>query len=237
MWSRVVLCGWVIVTSSCGCSQSTSDSTSAVPPSAVPQAEPATTVHSQAGETVETASANNASAEPSAPAAVPSIPDWQKDITLQFMDWPQTQELIASLKGKVVVVDVWSTACEPCLREFPNLVQLQKEHSEEIVCIGLNCDFAGVRKKPPEFYRDRVMQILKDKEARIINVMCTIPADELFVALKIDSIPAAFVNDREGQLVARFDNTSTENGEFTYRDQVMPAIEPLLQAAATSTLP
>ncbi|MBI1345328.1 redoxin domain-containing protein [bacterium] len=158
-------------------------------------------------------------------AATAEPPDWRKEVTLQMQTWAETQELIASFKGKVVVVDVWSTACEPCLREFPNLVALQEKYGDQMVCIGLNSDYAGVRKKTPEYYRDRVLKVLNDKDAKIVNVMCTEPADELYVSLKIDSIPAVFVYDREGTLVSKFDNQTNDNGEFTYEMDVLPVIE------------
>lgn len=161
-------------------------------------------------------------------AAAAEPPAWRKDVTLQLQTWAETQELIASFKGKVVVVDVWSTACEPCLREFPNLVALQEKHGDQLVCIGLNSDYAGVRKKPPEFYRDRVMKVLNDKAAKIVNVMCTEPADELYVSLKIDSIPAVFVYGKDGELAAKFDNQTNDNGEFTYEKDVLPAIEKVM---------
>lgn len=156
-------------------------------------------------------------------------PGWRREVTLESKTWAETQALIGSHQGKIVVVDVWSTACEPCLREFPNLVTLQKDHPQDVVCVGFNCDFAGIRKKPPEFYRERVLKALTDRDAKILNVMCTEPADELFVTLKIDSIPAVFLYDRDGQLVRTFDNQTNKGGEFTYAADVLPAIEKLLR--------
>ncbi len=160
--------------------------------------------------------------------ATPAEPAWRKDVTLELKTWQETRDLIASFKGRVVVVDIWSTACEPCLREFPNLVDLQGRLPEDVVCIGVNCDYAGVRRKPPEFYRERVTKILNDKAAKIVNVMCTQPADELFVELKIDSIPAVFVYDRDGRLASTFDNRTNKNAEFTYPGDVLPAVERLV---------
>lgn len=156
-------------------------------------------------------------------------PGWRKEVTVEAKTWAETQALIGTHTGKIVVVDVWSTACEPCLREFPNLVTLQKEHPQDVVCVGLNCDYAGIRKKPPEFYRERVLQALTERDAKIINILCTEPADELFVTLKIDSIPAVFLYDRDGRLVRTFDNQTNKGGEFTYAADVLPALEKLLR--------
>ena len=44
-------------------------------------------------------------------------------ITTELADWKRTQEIIAKHKGKVVVLDLWSSWCEPCVKEFPGLKQ------------------------------------------------------------------------------------------------------------------
>ena len=43
-------------------------------------------------------------------------------VEVEILDWKGVEKWIASQKGKVVVVDMWSLSCEPCRREFPNLV-------------------------------------------------------------------------------------------------------------------
>ena len=43
----------------------------------------------------------------------------------EILSWDQTQKRREQFAGKVVVLDVWSTYCDPCVREFPNLVKLQ----------------------------------------------------------------------------------------------------------------
>jgi len=207
------------------------------PPPANTAVEPPTNTEPVAASTETTTDTNTEVTSPAASdtasaeivsAAAAEPPAWRKEVTLQMQTWAETQELIASFKGKVVVVDIWSTACEPCLREFPNLVALQEKYGDQMVCVGLNSDYAGVRKKPPEFYRDRVMKVLNGKDAKIVNVMCTEPADELYGSLKIDSIPAVFIYGKDGELAAKFDNQTNDNGEFTYEKDVLPAIEKVM---------
>lgn len=197
------------------------------PSAATPTETPAATAVESLKEETPSVSSEASTAEV-VTAAAAEPPAWRKEVTLQMQTWAETQELIASFKGKVVVVDIWSTACEPCLREFPNLVALQEKYGNQMVCVGLNSDYAGVRKKPPEFYRDRVMKVLNGKDAKIVNVMCTEPADELYGSLKIDSIPAVFIYGKDGELAAKFDNQTNDNGEFTYEKDVLPAIEKVM---------
>ncbi len=50
------------------------------------------------------------------------------DVRLQTLDYDGLQKLIASKQGKVVVLDVWSTGCPPCMKSFPDLVALQRKY-------------------------------------------------------------------------------------------------------------
>lgn len=61
--------------------------------------------------------------QPSTAAAVELQPGTWKDITA----------LVAKHQGKIVVVDVWSTSCAPCMQEFPGLVRLHKSYPEQVV--------------------------------------------------------------------------------------------------------
>ncbi|MBM4373586.1 MAG: TlpA family protein disulfide reductase [Deltaproteobacteria bacterium] len=38
---------------------------------------------------------------------------------------------LSSLRGKVVLVDFWSTICDPCLKEMPELVRLYQERKDK----------------------------------------------------------------------------------------------------------
>ena len=50
-------------------------------------------------------------------------------------------ETVAAHKGKVVVVDVWSTTCIPCMKEFPHLVALHKQHgADKLACLSVSTD-------------------------------------------------------------------------------------------------
>lgn len=48
---------------------------------------------------------------------------------------------LASLKGKVVLVDFWAQWCEPCKRELPQLAKLSKEYEKKgVVFLAVNLD-------------------------------------------------------------------------------------------------
>lgn len=48
---------------------------------------------------------------------------------------------LASLKGKVVLVDFWATNCPPCIEEFPNIKSIYSElHKDGFEIIGVSLD-------------------------------------------------------------------------------------------------
>ncbi len=151
-------------------------------------------------------------------------------LALQFQSWDETQKLIGQHSGKIVVVDLWSTSCIPCLRELPHLVALQQQHGDKLIGVTVSCDYVGIKKKPAESYREKVTEALVGLKAdKLTNILCTDPADDFFAAANLDAIPAVFVYDRTGKLAHRFDNRTGDGDEgVSYEKQVIPAIEKLL---------
>lgn len=146
--------------------------------------------------------------------------------------WKDVETIVAASKGKIVVVDVWSTACDPCMREFPHLVTLHNEHKDQMVCISLNVDYVGIKSKPAEFYRTRVEAFLTKQKAVCTNLLCTTASDKLFQALELSSIPAVFVYGRDGKLAKRFDDSmlgEDEEDAFTYEKDINPFLKELLE--------
>jgi thiol-disulfide isomerase/thioredoxin len=151
-------------------------------------------------------------------------------VTLDIKNWDETLELVAQHTGKIVVLDLWSTACDPCLAEFPNLVALHKKHSrDKLVCMSASCDYAGIKNKPPESYRDTVLEFLTRQQATFQNVLLNVDTDTLFEKIDLGSIPAVYVFGADGQVAKRFDNDNAKAGEeFTYAKDVIPFVEKLL---------
>ncbi|MEZ5948990.1 MAG: TlpA disulfide reductase family protein [Planctomycetaceae bacterium] len=149
---------------------------------------------------------------------------------MKAAQWHEVQAELAKHKGKVVVLDLWSTWCAPCVRELPHLVALQKKHPEQVVCISVNLNFDG--SDTPDVHAPEVLQLLAKLDARIINLLSTTPDETIYETIDLASIPVAFVYQNNGELKKRFDNESSEYGDegFTYQDHVIPLVEELLKA-------
>ncbi len=152
-------------------------------------------------------------------------------VSLTAGTWKDVEALIAKNSGKVIVVDLWSTACLPCMTEFPNLVALQNAHPEKLVCISFNLDYAGIKSKGPDYYRPKVEDFLKKQKAGFSNFLSTVAADKVFEDLELTSIPAVYVYGKDGKLAKRFDDSLLEEGKeeaFTYKNDINPFVEKLL---------
>ena len=153
------------------------------------------------------------------------------EVKLQEASWKEITKYVKSQKGKVVVLDLWSTSCLPCMREFPHLVALSKKHPKKLSCISVSTDYYGVATKPPKYYRPRVEKFLKRQKAVFKNFISSTSSDELFEEIDLGSIPAILVFDKTGKLVKRFDNDDIEDEDdvFSYKKDINPLVAKLVK--------
>jgi thiol-disulfide isomerase/thioredoxin len=167
--------------------------------------------------------------------AAPTETNDRTRITIEPGTWESVLELVKKNHGKVVVVDLWSTSCAPCLDELPRLADIQKSLPEDVACVSVNVDYVGIASKPPESYLDRIQEVLERCNASYANVLCVTEADVLFRELDLPSIPAVFVYGRDGSLAQRFDASlydedSDEEEAFTYEHDVEPLVRRLVES-------
>jgi thiol-disulfide isomerase/thioredoxin len=152
-------------------------------------------------------------------------------VTARLASWEETEKLIASHRGKVVVLDAWSTWCAPCMAEFPGLVKLHEAHPGQVACISLNCNFTGADDEPPDAERPQIEAFLTRQRAEFDNLISTEPDHKLFAKLDAAAIPVVRVYDRAGHLRKQFDNDDNEYGDegFSYEKHVAPLVVELLK--------
>jgi thiol-disulfide isomerase/thioredoxin len=158
-----------------------------------------------------------------------------QDVGLDIVSYEGILERIATHRGKVVVMDAWSTSCPPCIKEFHNLVELHKQHGPELVaCMSLSFDFEGIG--TPEEQRPRVLDFLRSQGATFDNLMSNEESDVLYKKFDLAAIPAVYVYGRSGQLRKRFDNQNAKTKEeaFTY-EQVKQLVAEILAEPADNS--
>ena len=165
-------------------------------------------------------------------AELPSGSD-SDQVSLKVLDFDGIQQLVASHRGQVVVMDAWSTSCLPCLEEFPHLVELhQRWGADRVACISLSFDYEGL--DSVDDIKPRVLDFLKRSGATFDNVLSSEESDGLYRKFDLASVPAVFVYDRAGNLRKRFDNQRAKSKaeRFSYA-QVGQLVEELLSEPAT----
>jgi len=141
----------------------------------------------------------DAGGEP-APAAAGPAP-----VTVRLVDHAGLMREVERHRGKVVVLDCWSSSCPPCVKEFPGLVALAAKHGDRVQCLSLCFDYDGLG--TPEELVPPVRAFLETVGAgRVVNLLSSEEADSLYTKLDLASVPAVYVWKPDGSLAVRYDD-------------------------------
>ena len=99
---------------------------------------------------------------------------------------------LASLRGKVVLVNFWATWCPPCREEIPDLIALQAKYKDQLQVIGVSQD-SGNAEAVAAFARDHGMNYP--------IVMSSADIEKLFP--NVYALPTTFIIDRDGRLAQK----------------------------------
>ncbi|HIN52731.1 MAG TPA: TlpA family protein disulfide reductase [Planctomycetes bacterium] len=138
--------------------------------------------------------------------------------------WSDIETLIKENRGKVIVVDIWSTYCAPCLKEFPRLLALQKQHGDKLLCVSFNINYAGLPNQTVETDLPNIHKFLAKQEFQVTNIVSTETDEQVYAQLEIYSIPAILVFDKTGQRIG------TVMEEAAYEKTVSPLVVQLIGA-------
>jgi thiol-disulfide isomerase/thioredoxin len=134
-------------------------------------------------------------------------------VTLEPVHFDQWKQELGSLRGKLVVVDVWATWCLPCLERFQHIVELDRRYRERgVTVISMSVDDRD-DKKAAQIAR----QFLVKQNARFRNYLMDEPILDAFEKLGVQGIPAVFIYDRTGRQ-RYFLNADDPNRQFTAKD-------------------
>lgn len=106
------------------------------------------------------------------------------------------QVTLSDIKGKVTIVDFWASWCKPCRIENPNLVKLyDKYHSKGLEIISVSLE----RGNQKAFW----IEAIKKDQLNWYNVSnLKFWQDPIAQAYSVNSIPATFILDENGVLIA-----------------------------------
>ena len=125
---------------------------------------------------------------PNAPVAAPSF---------ALTDLSGVKVSLASLSGKVVLLNFWATWCGPCRTEMPGMERVwQRYHDHGLAIVAVSVDEGG---------EERI-----NKFVRRLNLSYPIlldPDSEIAELYGVSGLPASYLIDSEGRLVGRLEGS------------------------------
>src|SRR5690606_17009896 len=112
-----------------------------------------------------------------------------------------TRISLSDIKGKVTIIDFWAAWCGPCRKENPNVVKVyEKYHDKGLEIIGVSLDGAPNQKDAKAAW---MQAIEKDQLTwhQVSNLAYF--NDPIAKQYQIQAIPATFILDSEGIIVAK----------------------------------
>ncbi|PHR63154.1 MAG: redoxin [Robiginitomaculum sp.] len=114
-----------------------------------------------------------------------------------FLGQDGTEFILEQFEGKVVLLNIWATWCEPCVKEMPSLDALQAQlGGENFVVVAISEDRSA--EEALEFYEKNAIQNLtfyRDKDFGLVR--------ELYVKDYPTGLPISVLYDRQGRELAR----------------------------------
>lgn len=98
---------------------------------------------------------------------------------------------LASLRDKVVLLNVWATWCHPCRTEIPELRAIQARYKDRgLELVGVSVDAEGNDEGIREFMKEFEMQYPVWRD----------PGEQVSTQFLVIGVPATFLIDRKGIL-------------------------------------
>jgi thiol-disulfide isomerase/thioredoxin len=115
-----------------------------------------------------------------------------------FTDTAGNPAAFADFKGKLLLVNLWATWCQPCLREMPSLEKLQASQGDLLTVVAISEDRGGAKVVEPF-----VAKLGLDKVKVYLD-----PKSEVGHVFAVRGLPTTVVIDPKGQLVGRVEGAA-----------------------------
>ena len=114
---------------------------------------------------------------------------------------------------KITMVNVWATFCSPCIRELPDLEELNREiEADGMQVVGILSDAGYMDGNYDESILELGKNILEEKGVHYTNVMCDISSFQEQVV--IDAVPTTFFVDEQGNIVGQIQVGTVSKEEY-----------------------
>ncbi len=120
---------------------------------------------------------------------------------LQVLDGGGRPVELASLKGKVVLLNIWATWCPPCRQEMPSLDRLQSllgGADFQVVALSVDAGTKGMDLVKSFYASSGITQLAIYQDADATAVF----------NLKVVGVPSTLLLDRQGREIGRMSGTA-----------------------------
>jgi thiol-disulfide isomerase/thioredoxin len=118
--------------------------------------------------------------------------------SISFVDLAGNTVSLSEFTGKIVLVNLWATWCEPCLREMPSLERVQSRLGNKIAVVAISEDHGGSKTVEP--FIDKL-------GLRSVKIYLD-PRGAMERAFKVQGLPTSFLIDREGRILGRVEGAA-----------------------------
>jgi len=112
--------------------------------------------------------------------------------TFAFLARDGHAHTLADFRGRFVLINLWATWCQPCVREMPSLDRAQAKLGDRLRILAIAEDKRGA---------EVVLPFLEKLRPSRLAVYLD-PADAAYRALKAHAFPTSFLVDPSGRIVA-----------------------------------
>jgi thiol-disulfide isomerase/thioredoxin len=127
------------------------------------------------------------------PAASPQpVPE------MSFTDATGNPATVADFKGKFVLLNLWATWCQPCLKEMPSLAALQDRLGPALTVMAVSEDRGGA-----EVVKPFLAKLGLDKLTVYLD-----PKSTAIHAFAARGLPTSFLIDGSGQVVGKVEGSA-----------------------------
>jgi thiol-disulfide isomerase/thioredoxin len=106
---------------------------------------------------------------------------------------------LASLRGKVVLLDFWATFCPPCIAALPELQALHAKYDDRgFAVVGVTVD-------------DRTALVKKATDQAKVGYTILRATPEVWNAYRVNALPALILVGRDGKIIKRYGGEADRN--------------------------
>ena len=138
---------------------------------------------------------------------------------ISFTDMEGKTATLADFKGKFVLLNLWATWCQPCLKEMPSLLTMQARIGPALTVLAVSEDHAGAKVVQPFLAKHDLdkLRVYLDPKSTVVH------------AFEARGLPTSILIDAEGKVLGK-----VEGGADWDSDAMRDALSKLLPTSKPS---